>query len=98
MSEPWPAKDHAAYETACRLCEQVVVLGSPLALARLMGYMGFGANGYAVEAPLPELRLEVGDRLTPSVVLPDCNIRKLRMITQFPCEACVLEAQPPDSG
>ena len=37
VSEPFPTKDHAAYEEACRLAEKVVTVPTALVLARLHG-------------------------------------------------------------
>ena len=84
LSEPWPMKDHAAYVRACNGCERLVQVTSAESLARLLGYLSFTDRGYELEAPLAELGLEAGDKLMPSLALPDLDIRRLSDIRAFP--------------
>ena len=76
LGMPFPDKTHAAYDQACRACELEVLVPDRATLEALRARLEDdrrpqGARGRALLADFPALGLLKGDRLEPSVLLPD---------------------------
>ena len=77
--QPWPVKDMAAYDVACRACERRVRITSQEQLRRLSAHLVYdkrttpqALNGRGlVHNDFPELRLTRGMRLEPGADLQD---------------------------
>ena len=76
LSMPSPETTHEEYEAACRACELEVLVPNQATLEELRASLeedrrDQGAHGRALLRDLPALGLLKGDRLEPSLLLPD---------------------------
>jgi hypothetical protein len=73
---PWCRNKPEDYDAACRRCERHVVVNTQQLRDRIAAELYFdkrtsGSRGRALRVDIPELNLQAGDRLEPSVGCPD---------------------------
>ena len=89
IEEPWATKTMTAYEQACSACEVKVQVNNRLDMNLVVGNLQYdkrraGSCGRALIADVPRFRLCKGDRLEPSISVPD--IAAVELCTDYPIE------------
>ena len=75
-SLPWPSLGMDQYNEACRRCEKHVLIATHDVHDKVLKQLRYdkrpyGSRGRALQAAIPELGLQAGDRLEPCVACPD---------------------------